>query len=322
MLSAVGSAWLLRMASARFGPPWIMYRSPGQVMVAVLTAVILFAIFAFAMRRVGAPMGDIVTAADRVAAGDLDAHVEEHGPPPLRSVARAFNSMMLALRSNDEQRRHMMADIAHELRTPLAVIQGRLEGLLDGVYPRTDERLTELLADARQLARLVDDLQTLATAESGVLQLRKEPTDLTLLIHEAVRMSSVDADTRSVTVRIEDVELPLVDVDPLRIREVLTNLLSNAIRHSTAGGVVTVSPRIERSRVAVSVTDTGSGIPVEHVSKIFDRFYKGASSTGSGLGLTIARGLVTAHGGEIRAQSAAGVGTTVTFELPIPEGGS
>ena len=134
------------------------------------------------MRRVGWPLGDIVAGADRVAGGDYTVRVSEAGPPSLRSVARAFNSMTARLQSQDEQRRHLMADVAHELRTPLTIVQGRLEGLLDGVYPRDDVRLSELLDDTRVLARLVEDLGTLANAESGALGLRKEPTDLAILV--------------------------------------------------------------------------------------------------------------------------------------------
>jgi two-component system sensor histidine kinase BaeS len=320
MLSAAGGTWLLSLVGARVGPIWITQSAPIQLGLAALTAVVLLAIFAFTMRRVGAPMSDIITAADRVAAGDLNAYVNEHGPPPIRSVARAFNSMTEALKSNDERRRHLMADIAHELRTPLAVIQGRLEGLLDGVYPRTDERLTELLSDARQLARLVDDLQTLATADSGALQLRKEPTDLALVIHDAARLCSPIADTSGVTIKIDAAELPLLDSDPLRIREVLVNLISNAVRHSAAGGVVTISAAVENERVAVSVADTGRGMSPDEKSRIFDRFYKGAGSTGSGLGLTIARGLMKAHGGDIAVRSSPGAGTTMTVHLPLSHG--
>jgi len=277
-------------------------------------------IFASAMGRIGRPMGDIVAAADRVAAGDFDTRVVEHGPPWLRSVARAFNSMTSTLQSHDEQRRHLMADIAHELRTPLAVIQGRLEGLLDGVYERDDAHLAELLNDSRVLARLVEDLRTLANAESGVLRLQKEPTDLSLLIHDAARMAAPEAAVCGVVLDLEDADLPIVEVDPLRIREVLTNLLANAIRHTNRGGSVTIAARVDDEGVTIGVRDTGAGIAPEEVPKIFDRFYKGATSTGSGLGLTIARGLVAAHGGEIHAESTVGVGTTVTFRLPRTTG--
>ena len=190
------------------------------------------------------------------------------------------------------------------------------------MYERDDAHLAELLNDSRVLARLVEDLRTLANAESGVLRLQKEPTDLSLLIHDAARMAAPEAAVCGVVLDLEDADLPIVEVDPLRIREVLTNLLANAIRHTNRGGSVTIAARVDDESVTIGVRDTGAGIAPEEVPKIFDRFYKGATSTGSGLGLTIARGLVAAHGGEIHAESTVGVGTTVTFRLPRTTGPS
>jgi signal transduction histidine kinase len=305
-LSAVGLVALASMVSA-----------PAGRVIAAAILVLLLAVFFGAMRRFGFPLGDIVGAADRVASGDLSARVPERGPPSLRSVARAFNSMTARLQAQDQQRRHLMADIAHELRTPLTVIQGRLEGLLDGVYPRDDAGLTAVLEETRTLARLVDDLRTLAHAESGMLALQKEPTDLAVLVHDVVGSFAAEADAAEVTVRVDSPsDLPLVDVDPLRMRQVLTNLFSNALRHTPPGGSIAVAAEAVDGRIAVRVTDTGAGIPPEELPKIFDRFYKGPESRGSGLGLTIARDLVVAHGGEMRAESRVGQGTTITVLLP------
>ena len=211
-----------------------------------------------------------------------------------------------------------MADIAHELRTPLSVIQGRLEGLLDGVYPRDDASLSDVLDETRVLARLVDDLRTLANAESGALTLCKEPTDMMILIQEVVTSLSDEAQAGGVSIRFEaPTDLPLLLVDPLRIREVLANVLSNALQHTPAGGAVAITARVADPRLEVAVTDTGSGIAAEDLPRIFDRFYKGARSRGSGLGLTIARNLVSAHGGEMGAESRPGRGTSITFGLPL-----
>jgi signal transduction histidine kinase len=269
------------------------------------------------MRRVGMPLGDVVSAAGRVASGDYAVRVSEHGPPSLRSVARAFNDMTAQLHAQDQQRRHLMADIAHELRTPLTVVQGQLEGLLDGVYPRDDARLNEVLDHTRLLARLVEDLRTLAHAESGTLGLKKEATDLAALIHDSVSAFAADAAAKDVVIRVDDrEELPLVEIDPARIREVVTNLLSNALRHSDSGGSIVVATLARDDTIAVTVRDTGAGIAPDALPKIFDRFYKGPSSHGSGLGLTIARNLVVSHGGDISAESRVGEGTTVTFTLP------
>jgi signal transduction histidine kinase len=213
-----------------------------------------------------------------------------------------------------------MADIAHELRTPLSVIQGRLEGLLDGVYRRDDGQLSQVLADTRMLARLVDDLRTVAHAESGTLTLQKEPTDVVILAQEVVDTFAGEARIREVSFRLNaSPNFPLVSVDPLRLREILINLLSNALHHIPAKGLISIDLSATGDRITVKVSDTGTGIAAEDLPKIFDRFHKGATSKGSGLGLAIARNLVTTHGGNIRADSQPGHGTTITFSLPMGE---
>jgi signal transduction histidine kinase len=310
-LSAIGTATLISNVFGAYGPG----RAPHVPPIAIATGLFLVALFAVAMRRVALPLGDIVEAANRVADGDYSTRITEYGPPSLRTVGSAFNTMAARLESQERQRRDLMADIAHELRTPLSVIQGRLEGVLDGVYPRDDATLSQVIEETRLLARLVDDLRTLANAESGMLTLQKEPTDVAILIQDVV--SSFSAETRKVSVRVDAAaDLPLIEVDPLRIREVVANLLSNAVRHTPAGGVVSLSVRAANERLVVTVADTGAGIAPEDLPKIFDRFYKGTTSRGSGLGLTIARNLVVAHGGEIAASSRQGEGTIVTLALP------
>ncbi len=209
------------------------------------------------------------------------------------------------IRAQDRLRRQLMADVAHELRTPLAILQGRIEGLIDGVYPRDDARLGGLLDETRHLSRLVEDLRTLANAEAGALDLQKEQVDLGELIRDAA------ASFEGVAVHVPD-DLPPIEADPVRIREVLLNLLSNAVR---AGGAVAVHAAVEGKRVVLRVADKGSGIPAEELPRIFDRFQKGRDSRGSGLGLAIARNLVLAHGGTIHAESRVGEGTTITVTL-------
>jgi signal transduction histidine kinase len=278
---------------------------------------LVFFAFLYAMRRFGTPIGNVVEAADRVAGGDYSARVPEHGPRSLRSVSRAFNSMAVRLEAQDRQRRNLMADIAHELRTPLTVIQGRLEGLLDGVYPKNDAQIRSVLDDARTLSRLVDDLRTLAHAESGTLSLVKEPAELGELAHDAIETFSAEAARLGVDLRVDaPADLPMAVVDPLRIGEVLVNLLSNALRHTPGGGSVTIAIAAEEDRQVIRVIDTGTGLAPEEAAKIFDRFYKGRTSHGSGLGLTIARNLIAAHGGDIRCDSRQGAGTTFTITIP------
>jgi signal transduction histidine kinase len=314
-LSATGLITLLTAALERTGTTKWLGPIPVVSLLIFIGANLLFFLM---MRSFGTPLGDIVSAADRIASGDYEARVAERGTPFLRRVARAFNGMTSTLQAQDRQRRQLMADIAHELRTPLTIVQGRLEGLVDGVYPRDEAQLAEVLKETRMLARLVDDLRTLANAEAGSLSLRKEPTDLAVLIHDAVGTFAADAAAAHIALHVDDrAELPLVEVDPLRVREVLINLLANALRHTSAGGKITVAAEAGARMIVVSVRDTGSGIAPDDLPRIFDRFYKGATSHGSGLGLAIVRNLIVAHGGDVTATSEPGHGTTITFTLPI-----
>jgi signal transduction histidine kinase len=215
-----------------------------------------------------------------------------------------------AFAEQDRLRRQLMADVAHELRTPLAILQGRIEGLLDGVYPRDETHLAELLEETRHLSRLVEDLRTLAHAEAGALELRKEAVDLGDLIRDVAA-----ALPRPIVVEVP-AKLPAVEADPLRIRQVLLNLLANALRHTPAEGEVSVEVEARPQRMLIRVRDSGAGIAPEDLPRIFERFQKGSDSRGSGLGLPIARKLVLAHGGDIGIESAPGKGTEVTVSLP------
>lgn len=234
----------------------------------------------------------------------------------MRALAHSFNTMSERLQHADRLRRDIMADVAHELRTPLSVLQGRLEGLIDGVYARDDRQLGELLDETRVLSRLIEDLRTLALSDAGALRLQKEATDLVELMREVVGSMQPEADQKGVSLDVSSFKAVVMNLDPVRIREVLTNLVSNALRHTGSGGSVTLSISDTDESVNVSVRDTGAGMPAEQVARIFDRFYKGSASRGSGLGLPIAKGIVTVHGGEIRASSELGKGTIVEFTLP------
>jgi signal transduction histidine kinase len=310
LLVGIGAGWFVSHAIVRLGgPPQIGYFVP------IFAWIFVFFMFIFGLRRFGSPVGEIVEASERVARGDFTTRIDPRGPRFVRTVGTAFNTMTERLEAHDRQRRELMADIAHELRTPLSVVQGRLEGLLDGVYPRDDERLAGVLEETRVLARLVEDLRTVSNAESGILTLQREPTELEPLIQDVVRSLSSES---GAVVRVDvPPDLPVVNVDPVRIREVIANLLSNALRYTPVGGTVSIAARRRDDRVFVAVVDTGAGISTEDLPRVFERFYKGRTSRGSGLGLTIARNLIVAHGGTIRADSEPGRGTTITFELPV-----
>lgn len=290
-----------------------------------LVGLLLLMLVGRLLRRFTTPVGELMEAVGRVEAGDYSTRVAEYGPREVRALSRAFNAMTERLEMNETQRRNLLADVTHELRTPLTIIQGNLEGLLDGVYPRDDAHLGLILEDTRVLARLIDDLRTLSLAESGALQLHREPTDLGVLAAETAASFRAQAEAAGVALRVAVAEdVPLLEIDPVRIREVLANLIANALRHTPAGGKVQVAAQFNpaeqaEQQVTVWVSDTGVGIPAENLPHIFDRFYKAGNSHGTGLGLAIAKNLVVAHGGQISVQSE-GVpdqGTTICFTLPL-----
>jgi len=311
-LSMFAAAWLI---APRIGPGRGA-AGPLAVLVLLFGATVMVLV-SRGVRRIGSPLHAVMDAADRVAEGDYGVRVQEHGPPPIRALAHSFNTMTERLQTADRLRRNVMADVAHELRTPLSVLQGRLEGLIDGVYPRDDRQLGELLEETRVLSRLIEDLRTLALSDAGALPLQKEATDLIDLVRDVVHSLTPEADKKSVSLSASvSGETVVADVDPVRMREVLTNIVSNALRHSSGGSSVIVSVSPTKENMVIGVRDAGDGMAPEEVARIFDRFYKGAASRGSGLGLAIAKSIVTAHGGEIHASSELGKGTTVELTLP------
>jgi signal transduction histidine kinase len=314
-VTAAAAVLAARTIASRFGLAGWGAAIPAAL--ALLALVLLTAVMLRAMRRFASPLAGVMDAADQVANGNYAVRIREYGPPPVRALAHSFNTMTERLQNADRLRRNLMADIAHELRTPLTVLQGRLEGLLDGVYARDDRQLSQLLEDTHVLARLIEDLRTVALSDAGVLQLHKQPADLVGLVRDAVRSMQAEAGRKSISIDVETTsEAAVLDLDPVRIREVVTNLLSNAVRHTPAGRPVTVGVSDAGGAVSVTVTDTGEGIPPDEVPHIFNRFHKSEASRGSGLGLTIAKAIVTAHQGAITASSQLNQGTTVTFVLP------
>jgi signal transduction histidine kinase len=225
-----------------------------------------------------------------------------------------FNAMRARAEANEQRRRSFLADVTHELKTPLAVIRGQAEGIADGIYPPTAESGRPILEAAETLEVLIEDLRTLALSEAGALALNLEPVDLGLLVDDLLATLAHHPEV-AVQSKIP-ADLPPVAADPVRLRGVINNLLNNAVRHTPAGGSVTIAAQRRGNDLEVSVTDTGGGIAPELLPRIFDRFVRGPGSRGTGLGLAIAKDVVEAHGGAISAESQAGVGTTVRFTLP------
>jgi Signal transduction histidine kinase len=287
------------------------------VWIAALVLVILVAAVGLrGIRRMTGPMDNLIQAARRIEKGDYSASVPEYGPPEMRSVARAFNAMSARLKSTDEQRRSFLADVAHELRTPLSVIRGQAEGIADGLYPGDAEHIEPILDATRGLEVLVEDLRTLVLTDAGSLVLNREPVDPTALVHDVLASFKAQSEASEVNLAGDlDYGVPTVDVDPARMRSAIANVISNAIRHTPPGGSVRVGVQSTGDQVVISVTDTGEGIPARLLPRVFERFVKAPSSTGSGLGLAIAHDIVTAHGGKIDIESTQGVGTSVRTTL-------
>lgn len=310
-----GVVWLVSGAlTSLFGPT----EAPGVVIaLGIVLALAGLLVVGRVVRRAAAPLGELVEASGRVEAGELGVSVAEQGPREFRSLARAFNAMSRRLADTDAERRRLLADVSHELRTPLAVIQGTVEGIVDGVYPATPEALAPILEEVRVMERLVEDLRTLSLADAGQLTLHREPTDLAALADDVIAAFAARAARDGVTLVARADDVPELSLDPLRIRQVLTNLVANALRATPRGGAVTVLVAREPGGVLLSVTDDGAGMPADLAARAFDRFSRAPDSAGSGLGLAIVRELVEAHGGSASLRSAPGEGTVVRVTLPV-----
>jgi signal transduction histidine kinase len=268
------------------------------------------------------PLRRLTDAADAIARGDLSQRVRVAGNDEVGELASSFNHMAAELERSAQLRRNMTADVAHELRTPLSIVRGKLEGVLDGVYPATAEHLQPVLEATDLLTVLVDDLRTLAQAEAGNLALERRPVNIGDLLHDAIVNFEPQASDQDVALVLDlPPEPPEVLVDWHRVNQVLGNLLTNALRHTPAGGEITLSAAADSTEARVTVTDTGTGIPAEDLPFVFDRFWRGdrsrsRASGGSGLGLAIVRHLVELHGGTIGAASRPGEGSQFWFTLP------
>jgi two-component system sensor histidine kinase BaeS len=304
-----------------FGPIDFNYLLRWALPLSLAALVLIIAIIAlalFGLRRISAPLDDLHEAAGRVAEGDYSTRVLEKGPPEVRSMARAFNNMASRLHQADEQRRNLLADATHELLTPLTVIQGNLEGMLDGVYPADETNLRGLLDETNILAHVLEDLRTLALAESGALQLKKEPIEIVSFLREVTSVFQAQAASAGVTITINAAgNLPLLEIDPSRMRQVLANLLANDLRYSPTGGTIRLAGEIDGKNILIAIQDDGPGIPPDDLQHVFERFYKSTDSGGMGLGLAIAKHLVEAHGGSLTAENAPVRGTIFRILLPL-----
>jgi signal transduction histidine kinase len=303
----------------------ITYQSIGRYFIrAGLVAIGIAIILTFFLsRRILAPVKALTTAARQYGKGDFSRRVDYQGEGEMGDLARSFNSMAANLEKNEQLRRNMVADVAHELRTPVSNLKGYLEAITDGIVKPDEDTIRSLNEEAASLTNLVGDLQELTLADAGKLHMTIQPEDIAHIVKETVTAHQAKSVHKELNFSVDlPQELPLVDIDALRIRQVLNNLLNNAVAHTGKGGNITVSGQQQEDRVLISIQDTGEGIPPEHLPLIFERFYRVDKSRtratgGSGLGLTIAKRIVDAHGGTISVVSEPGKGSTFTFSIPV-----
>ena len=274
-------------------------------------------------RKLSCPLVDLTGAVKHTIGGDYSHSTEVTGSIEVEDLGEAFNSLIQDLKDKEENRRNMVTDIAHELRNPLATIKAQLESVKDGVVSPDEALIESISEDVNLLSRLVDDLRELALVESGQLRLERIPLDVKELMEGLVVRYSADLEAGGIRIVI-DVEtgLPEIQADEMRMTQILSNLLKNSIYHSREGGLITLGARRKEDFLEIRVADTGVGIAPEDLPFIFDRFYRrellrGNEGGSAGIGLTVSRSLVEAHGGSIRAESEPGKGTTIYFTVPI-----
>ena len=275
------------------------------------------------MRRWVNPLADVMSAAEAMSEGDFSVRVKEEGDREFLKLAQSFNHMAEELEHAELQRRNLTADVAHELRTPLHILQGNLEGALDGIYQASPDYFRSMLEETRLLQRLVEDLQTLSMAESGIMDFNILALSVKELLEDVVTSFSPSADEAGVKLALEvsgssDIQ---VEGDWQRLDQVFGNLVNNALRFTPKGGEIHIGLSQADSWALINIRDSGEGIPPEDLPYIFDRFWKGdksrtRTSGGSGLGLAIARQLLTAQGGTISVESKVGAGTEFRVRLP------
>lgn len=289
----------------------------------VLALVLGLAMSLILARELSLPISGLTSAVHGIARGDYSRRVSPKGGREIQELGEAFNMLASGLETNEALRRNMVADVAHELRTPLASLKGQLEAIEDGVIDCGPSTITSLSEDVNILTRLVDDLQQLAKAEAGEMELERVEVDVAEALTSVAGRFAKEADEKGISIQVRlDESVPDASADPLRLAQVLSNLVNNALAHTPRGGRVMMGVRTaEEGMVELWVTDTGSGISAEDLPFIFERFYRAEPARdrargGAGIGLAVARSLVEAHGGTISAASEPGRGTSISFTLP------
>ena len=294
----------------------------------VVGSLVAAALGAYVALTVGRTLERVREGTRRIAAGDYAADVPIPSELELAEVARDVNTLGAALAETESRRLRLLGEVAHEMRTPLTVIDGYIEGMIDGVLPADREHLTDVAVEARRLRRLSDDLSSLSRAQEGRLHFNPQRLDLRDVVGQAAERLRSQAEDAGIDYRVVVGDAPLVVLaDADRLAQVGTNLVGNAIRATPSGGTVTVMVRGDGDAAVVDVTDDGEGIAPEHLDHVFERFYRvpgrraTGDATGSGIGLTIARAIAGLHDGTLTAASPGpGRGATFTFRMPLAAG--
>jgi len=303
----------------------IVYRLVGRFLLlgGLVAIAVWFLVTFFVSRRVFAPVKALTVAAQNLQKGDFSQRVQAKSENEIGELANAFNSMAAELERTEQLRRNIVADVSHEIRSPLSNIKGYLAAIRDGIKKPDADTIRLINRETEALSHLADDLQDLCLADLGSLKLKLQPEGIAALINEVVASTQTRADAKGLSISsdLEEQLLP-AHVDYNRIKQVLHNLLDNALTHTTAGGTIVVSAKQQERCIEVSVADTGEGISPQDLPNLFERFYRVDKSRarvtgGSGLGLAIAKRLVEAHDGNIEVQSELGKGSRFTFTLPI-----
>ncbi|MFC1893611.1 ATP-binding protein [Chloroflexota bacterium] len=274
-------------------------------------------------RQITRPVRALTSGARHLTKGELSYRVDVKSRDEIGELANSFNIMASSLENGEQSRRQLTADIAHELRTPLTVIEGTVDGIIDGVFKPDTEHLHSIKEQTSLLTHLISDLRDLSLAESGQLKLNLAPTDTVELVRRMVSNYEINALEKNVRLELEEAtQIPEIRIDPVRMEQVISNLLTNAIRHTPSGGSITVAISSYEGGLAISVADNGEGIAPEDLPHVFERFYRSGSSRarkegGTGLGLAIVKQMVEAHGGNVRAESEAGIGSKFSILLPF-----
>jgi len=274
-------------------------------------------------RQIARPVRALISGARHLTRGELSYRVKVKSNDEIGELAESFNTMASSLERGEQSRRQLTADIAHELRTPLTVIEGTVDGIIDEVFQPDKEHLLSIKEQAKLLTHLISDLRDISLAESGQLKLNLTSTDMVELVRRVISNYEATALGKNVRVNLQEMaRVADIRIDPVRIEQVISNLLTNAIRHTPSGGDITISIKSEEAGLVISVADTGEGIAPEDLPYIFERFYRSGNSRarkegGTGLGLAIAKQMVQAHKGRIWVNSEVGKGSTFYLVFPF-----